>query len=449
MSNIHNAIFWIKNNVFRQKAVREYQLSLSHITLDQENVDKINWEKRKKIVDFAYNNSSFYHRFYDEHHFHPSMLCAPSDWEKIPILEKDMIRFHTDDIHTVDYKYLRKNTTSGSTGQPLTCYHDSRFHQEILEWRMYKIWHVSPADNIAKIWRIPQHWSSLSHKLKDKLVWFPTKRLHFDATGVFPAGIERFINDFNKQGGIINGYAGTIAEIARYIVSNNLQIIKPELIVVFASPISDIDKKVINKAFHNAGIVDLYCCNEVSFIAFNCSQSNNLHINWDYRHIDLINDNKLIHNTGVMGDILLTDLSNYGFPIIKYRIGDRTCWATDHCTCGCSLPSIAPVKGRISDHIKLPNGGFISGEWLTTIFDDYPNAVRCFRICQNEDFSLELEVIPNKPYPNYKSEVEAVATILSTKANGLFVQINEVDEMPTERGKHRYVVHKRKTSQHE
>lgn len=442
MEKVQDLVFWFKNQLFRRDAVNEYQLSLKHLALDKEGLDKINWEKRKAIVEFSYNNSIFYHRFYEEHNFNPSDLHVPSDWEKVPILEKDMIRKYREEIRTIDKKYLRENTTSGSTGEPLISYHDSRFHQEILEWRMCKIWNVSPADNMAKVWRIPLAWSSFSHRLRNKLIWFPTKRIHLEATGVSPVDIELFVEKFNRQGGIINGYAGTIAEIARYIVDKNIHIIQPKLIVVFASPLSAVDKEIIDKAFHKANILDSYCCNEVSFIAFNCSQSTNLHINWDYRHVDIVKEDALIYNSGVMGDVLLTDLTNFGFPIIKYRIGDKSCWIKDECGCGCNcnLPQMAPIKGRISDHIMLPGHGFLSGEWLTTIFDDYPNAVKTYQIFQKEDFNIDLKIIPNKKNEVYKDEVTKVVKKLEDKTKGLLINVIEKDVIPCDRGKHRFII---------
>ena len=53
------------------------------------------------------------------------------------------------------------------------------------------------------------------------------------------------------------------------------------------------------------------------------------------------------------------------------------------------------VKGRKSDNFNLPDGSVISGEYLTTLFDDYPDAVKRFQVVQNKDLSIDLNVSTN------------------------------------------------------
>lgn len=65
----------------------------------------------------------------------------------------------------------------------------------------------------------------------------------------------------------------------------------------------------------------------------------------------------------------------------------------DHqCSCHISYPLIDKVKGRQSDNLVLPDGDVLSGEYLTTIFDDYTNAVKQFQVVQRKNLSIELKV---------------------------------------------------------
>lgn len=432
-------VFWSKNKLFRRKAIDEYKCSIASLKLSKDELLRLNFKKRKAIVEYAYANSAFYHDFYERRGFVPSQLRLPSDWEKVPVLEKEMLRENTEKILTVSVDLLRKNVTSGSTGEPLVCYHDSRFNQEILEWRMLKMWNVSPACDTYKIWRLTDERRSGIGRLKNQIMWFPTQRSQMDATCISPQTINAFLNKYNKLGGVINGYAGCISEISRYIIANGLRVISPKLIVTFASPITEVDRKTISQAFGTNAILDLYCCNEVSFIAFSCPESVNLHVNWDYRHIDIAFGDTLVSEEGVLGDVLITDLSNFGFPIIKYRLGDKSSFVNGDCGCGCNMPCISPVRGRISDNLVISDGGFVSGEWLTAIFDDYPDAVKGFQIRQKRDLSIELIVVPDKSHASYKHEIDKVLDTLKRKT-GQSVRLIETDNIPTYRGKHRYVI---------
>ena len=81
----------------------------------------------------------------------------------------------------------------------------------------------------------------------------------------------------------------------------------------------------------------------------------------------------------------------------------------------------------------------MSGEWLTAIFDDYPDAVKGFQIRQKRDLSIELVVVPDKSHASYKHEIGKVWDTLKRKT-GQSVRLIETDNIPTYRGKHRYVI---------
>ena len=98
---------------------------------------------------------------------------------------------------------------------------------------------------------------------------------------------------------------------------------------------------------------------------------------------------------GQRGDITVTDLENYVFPLIRYRIGDRGCALSYQCSCGVNLPLMDSVKGRTTDNLPLPDGSVLSGEYLTTIFDDFPDAVHAFSVHQKKDFSIVVSYVPN------------------------------------------------------
>lgn len=438
-------IFWFKNKLFRSKAIQEYKQAINNLKLSKDQLNELNWNKRKAIVKYAYQNSTFYHNFYDNHGFHPSLLRDETDWEKVPIVEKNHIRNNTSDIITIDKSLLRKNVTGGSTGEPLICYHDSRFHQEILDWRMYKVWNVSPAENRGKVWRMPSERASKLFKFKNKLIWYPTHQVNIDASGVTNLNIKDFLAQLNKLGScILYGYTGSISEIAKYIINNNLEKYfahgKIKLVTTFASPVTTVDRELAVRAFGCKMILDQYCCNEISNIAFSTPSSNNLCINWDYRHIDIVNNDVYIHEANIHGDVVITDLNNYGFPLIKYRLGDKTSWVMDECD-NLVLPRISPIKGRISDLLMLPNGGFIEGGWLTSIFDPYPNAVLGFQIYQKKDYSIILYVIPNKSYSKAGEEINKVVEEIKRKSNNeVDIKKISVEEITSDRGKQRYII---------
>ncbi len=90
----------------------------------------------------------------------------------------------------------------------------------------------------------------------------------------------------------------------------------------------------------------------------------------------------------------------------------------------------------------FPDGTFISGEYLTTIFDDFPDAVNAFQVVQLSDYSLTVKVVPNREFHDFPKVCEQVRETLTYKVRGqvpVFLKI--VDKIPDDKGKLRFVVH--------
>ena len=136
----------------------------------------------------------------------------------------------------------------------------------------------------------------------------------------------------------------------------------------------------------------------------------------------------------------MTDFENRLFPIIRYLNGDMGRAIPGVCSCGVTLPLMDKVTGRVTDMVRMPNGTCISGDYLTTIFDDTPDAVKQFRVNQRADYSLEVLVVPNPQFPNLDTLLARVREGLLTRAEGqVAVEIHKVENIQQKGGKLRFV----------
>ena len=98
------------------------------------------------------------------------------------------------------------------------------------------------------------------------------------------------------------------------------------------------------------------------------------------------------------------------------------------------------IMGGVSDNIVIQDGTRISGEFMTTIFDDNPDLVKQFRVMQRKDHSIEIEVIANTSYFEFEQALKTVETGLSKKLQEQVpVQIKLTDSMPLKKGKIRFI----------
>ena len=431
-------IFWLKNSLLRPAAIKQYNEALNNEALSSEKLADLNFYKRKKIVQYAYDNIPFYYTFYNQSGFHPSMFVTEKDWIKIPILDKKMIRENYNELlcRNLSSKYYKETTTGGSTGVPLKLIIDKRWHSEVLSWRYLRWWGVSPASNMGIISRgVPKGtWS----KLKKYILWWPTKRVYLDASCMSISDIQDFVIRIKKYKiEVIQGYVGGIEKVADYIIKNNIIITSVKLVWSSSSPLSKNARERIQKAF-NCKVMDQYGSCEIASMAVERPLSNSLSINSDYIHLEIVDEYGDLCDENILGNIIVTNLENYAFPLIRYNIGDKSSLKEKDVTN--IFPEIDYVKGRTTDMVILPDGSYLDGSYLTTIFDDYTSYIHSFQVIQRADFSIDIN-LTKLDHENIESILNNVHCVLAEKTKSqVSIRINIVDHIEDNRGKHRYVI---------
>lgn len=437
-------IFLLKNKIFRKNAVNQFKTAVENLNYSKEELENLNWKKRKEIVEFAYNNTTFYKNFYTKHNFDPSSLNKEKDWEKIPCLTKEDVRLHGQDILVKDLPKgrLRRSTTGGSTGVPLQVFHDLNFSSEIIGWRIFHILDIKFGYNSALIWRIPSGRKGFVNEIFNKILWWPTKRIFLDASNLTQINIDKFIFKYNKlKPEVVMGYVGAIDELCHYIENNDIKVVAPKLVWITSSPSTISQKQFYSKVF-NAPILDQYGSCEVFWIAANCKESSNLHIFNDFRHIDILDNDDIPVQTNEVGQIAITDLENFAFPLIKYKLGDQTRYIQRECCCGSHFPLIESVKGRMTDNLILPDHSVISGEYLTTLFDDFFDSIQSFKVHQFDDYNIIIFYVPNQgtKKPRINEILIKVEKEIRTKIpQSIDLKFEEKQSIAHDKGKIRFV----------
>ncbi|MEX2336149.1 MAG: hypothetical protein WD555_02625, partial [Fulvivirga sp.] len=303
--NNHSS-FVFKNKIFRKEAFLKYQKLMENDGRSQDDLYKLNWNKRKEIVNHAYNMIPFYKNHYDSYGFKPSFLKKEEDWNKVPIISKGMIRDNFNDLINPSLNSDRHqiSSTGGTTGVPLKVIHDKKAYLEVNSWRIMKWWGLPLGPNIAFVFRLTQR--SRLENIVNKLMWFPTKRVFLDASSISPDNIKPFVDKLVKNNTqVLQGYTGALNEVAIYLINNNIQVNCLKAIWCTSSPLTGNIRINLRKAF-NADIYDQYGSGEVYWIATECTMHNGLHIHSDLRHIDIVDEEEKNLGKGRLGHIIVT-----------------------------------------------------------------------------------------------------------------------------------------------
>lgn len=404
-----------------------------------EELDALNFSKREEIVRFAYEHSVFYRELYDAAGVHPNDIRTPSDFEALPIVTRDHIRDRYADIVTkhASIGRARRVTTGGSTGEPVSLLNDRRVRVEANLRRVVGWWGIEPYDNAAYIYRMRR---SQFHQRLNDVAWWPTRRIFLDASLMSPALMNSFIQKYQEvRPALVQGYVGAVYEFASFLRAAGITIPSPKAVWVTAAPLSESQRLFIQDAL-GAPVYDQYGSCEIPWLASECSMREGLHMIHDLRFIEFLNESWRPVVNGEWGRVAVTDLENRVFPLIRYSLGDMGRRLDRECNCGIGLPLMDKVRGRETDRVLLPGGRVVSGEYLTTIFDSHPEAVKAFQVHQLGDGSIDLICVPTD-HPQATQWIREARDGLQEKiGRDVSVSIKETDEIHHVGGKLRYVV---------
>ena len=427
------------------QAFNEYSANQYRTTAE---LNALNWSKRHQLLVHAFRNIPYYRDRFTEAGLREKDFEDPAVWTQIPILTKRELVDCFEDIKapgktTNDY-YV--SATGGTTGQPVKVLHDASFPHAALRWRMLRWWGLRPGTDEGRIWRYikSQALPTPSWKNRVRQILFgclEPREVLLDSSCMDDASIEAFLHEWNAvRPPLLTAYIGSIHHVACHILKHRIQVHSPTAIWATSAPMSSVQRSIIQEAFR-APVYDQYGSGEVYWFAAECRCQQGLHMFVDARHFEFIKEDGTLCPPDQSGRILVTDLENMVFPIIRYENGDIGRQLSRPCSCGVNLPLMDPVKGRVTENIKLKDSTILSGEYLAAIFDDNPHAVRAFQLWQRSDYSVVLRVIPNPEHLQAIQIIEDVKEQLSTKMmHKIPVTIEYVQSIPADLGKTRYII---------
>jgi len=247
--------------------------------------------------------------------------------------------------------------------------------------------------------------------------------------------VER-IREFAKvlrhhQPGLLFGHAHSLYLLACQLKKAGITDIRPRGIIATAMPLYDWQRKLIQEVFEVAP-TNRYGCEEVSLIASECEQHHGLHITSE----------SILTEVESSGHLLVTDLSNFAMPLIRYRVGDVVVPSTRLCRCGRGLPLLERVEGRDADFVVTPRGELISGISLTENFALHLPGAAQVQIIQEELTRLRIRLVAEESFATASREklAELVRELFGPTMRYDLDLVEAIPQEPS--GKYRFCVSK-------
>ncbi len=328
---------------------------------------ELQWEALLRLLTHAYQSSPFYRRRMDEAGVRPNANFTPPDLAKIQPLTRDDIRTRLAELRSDRFapEELAEAATGGTTDTPVSILRSrASLPEKNAAQLCFNRWAgFEPGDKVFYLWGARQDYSenpSWRWRLYDRYlmrqVWAPTSLFNESVLESYRVSLNRF------RPRIIYAYPAPLALFSEYLRDSGKEFHRPASAILTAEPLLENQRRVIEETL-GCRVFEHYGSREFAMIAGECERHQGLHLNPAVAFVEFVP----VEGAEVEGlhEILVTDLLNYGMPLIRYRINDCALLGAEACACGRGYPLIRQITGRTTDVFRLPNGDFVPGVALT------------------------------------------------------------------------------------
>jgi len=364
--------------------------------LDRDRLFRLRDSRVRKIVQYAARTVPFYREFFRKESIDPREIRTADDLSKLPLISKDLIRksghlfISTSGLGRTAVPFR----TSGSTGVPLTIFHDR----------------VSLLKNIA-----------FGEREREVIVQACGRALGYkEAEIYYSGGIRRKAREFYRQNTFIpirpnllslslaapfekivsdiNGFCPDVIRSCgsyletffRLIAARNIRVHIPRMVIYGADTMSDSGRKFIEERF-DIPVFSTYQAAESFKIGFFCLERKGFHLHEDLCHVKIVDQSGKEVRDGQPGEVVISNLVNYGMVILNYRLSDVATLASARCPCGRTFGLLTQLEGRTDDVIFLPGGRFIHSREVWGFFINRREVLR-YQLVQRAPSSFLIRI---------------------------------------------------------
>ncbi|MGZ3452566.1 MAG: phenylacetate--CoA ligase family protein [Polyangiales bacterium] len=399
----------------------------------------------RRLLQHAYANVPAQRAAMQSVGLHPSDVKSVADLRALPILGRAQVRAQGDARASTAPPFCTiRKTTSGSTGEPLLIAYDrgSEDWRQATKLRGYAWAGATLGARTLHYWgagrkpasRLQRAKIAVDRGLKRERYVDCGRRSDEDLASV----VELLRRDPPE---VVIAFSQAIGDLSRYVVSRGVRDWRDIHVICAAERLIPADREAVVQAF-GPHVFETYGTREVMLIGAECEAHAGMHTSMENLLVEVIvrdpsGDRPAL--PGETGEVVVTDLHNYGMPFVRYALGDM---ATMHegkpCVCGRALPRIASVDGRVTETLHDANGARVNGLLFSSLVLALGEKLRAFQVVQHRDRAITIRVVPNGMDANDET---LLIRDVAKYVGELPIRVERMAELPLDRsGKRRLVV---------
>ena len=335
----------------------------------------------RALVAYAAVTVPYYRELFQRLDLRPESFHTAEDLERLPLLEKAAVRANLQAFRSESPagRTALPFLTSGSTGEPLTIYHDRASlladvgyrerERQVMRRLLGSPW---PPMTMATGYSGRTAFRHRSYMRALTLLPVAYRRRATPMT----LSLDEIIDRINRlRPPVISGLAGFLEMLFRHAQHCGALRHRPAAAITNGERLSDEGRDLIERSFAVA-VVSHYNAVECFRLAFACERRRGYHLHADLAHLRLIDDHGRPAPTGGSGRVVISNLVNRGTVLLNYVLGDVARFADEPCPCGRTLPLLADVEGRQEDFLLLPDGSRLHPRYIWLALRETPGLLR-------------------------------------------------------------------------
>ncbi|MFI3243461.1 MAG: hypothetical protein R3Y56_04325 [Akkermansia sp.] len=412
--------FWIQD-FLNGSPIRTHYREIRNAFENNKGCADLRQARLAELLKHAVDKSAFYKN------------CDPSNLQSFPVVNKITLQQNHDSnlIPEDQNPYMDKGAkyhiqkTSGSTGTPFAIEFDTRKRARRLAELKYfgEVVGFKSHDMLVHL-RIWTQWQS-----KTKAQISSENIMPFDISNLNGHNLSQLCNTINDcKAKCLRGYASSFDMLAQYARDHKVKMPSLKIIIAGSETLYETTRELVHQHLH-CDIISQYANEENGILAQESvgGVEQKFHLNsgsYIFEVLKMDSDQPAAY--GELGRIVITDLFNYAFPVIRYDNGDNGVMEKDPQT---GVEYISQLFGRKLDLVFNTQGEPVFPMVLARILKNYNEYIYQWQFTQKGEKEYLLKLITHGEI-NAATETEISSQLQNAFGQDADIKIEYLEEIP-------------------
>lgn len=363
---------------------------------------------------------------------------------EMPLLTKDVIRRDFSRLQSTDIASRRWyfNYTGGSTGEPVRLIQDSTYsaHSAAVSLLFSHLAGRDFGQSEIRLWGSERDILGNGRGMEARIRSLLSGTVIVNAFRMTQKDMIDLIDTVNRRPPhLILAYSQAAYEVAAYAEREGIPIQPQRAVMTSAGALHPFMRETIERVF-GCRVFNRYGSREAGDMACEIPQCDGLWIAPWSVHIEALDEEGQPVPDGTDGELVVTLLTNYAMPLLRYRIGDRGAMAPPGTGWqGQAARVLLRVAGRTLDAFRAPDGALIDGTWFMKLLSE-GEWLSHFQVIQRDYADILVRIVRcgEQPVDAERDFVDGVHAVMGDECRVEFEYCDEIEPGPS--GKYRYTI---------